>query len=375
MTSFALTLWRTYSQGRQEKHTWRSFIDTFVREPEIVRDKKSVAGYSLASFQGNRRSLARVEQVFGLVLDIDHGDPTVKKIKRVFDDTRGVIYTTHSHEPEAPRFRVVVPYSRPVDVGEHARIWCWAQQECEKAGLEIDPGARDASHLFFLPSHRPGAEYRYRELEGDVLDVEGPLAQVKRSTHPLLFPNAEAVFASGMKKQRVGIDSTGSGRDWRFALRLASDGVPHDEAVEQLRRFSTSGQGHKESYLSLTVAKARAVYAYNAPRMSVREATLHCMPGRFSYPERRHIELDLSSKDGEVTRAQIIIPAPGYEIAAKTWEACFPDIEPESLLVPWSKVQKPWYRIRWRRRIFEVVSRADGTIRWIRAVLGIEGKR
>lgn len=175
---FALTLWRTFSRGRRAHHTWRSFVDTFVKDPEVVRDKKSVAGFSLASFQENKRTLSRVEQVHALVFDFDNGDTTFKQAVKLFADTAKIVYTTFSHTTDHPKLRLILPFPRPVSADEYARVWDWAAKKITSAGHMLDEAARDASRFWYLPSHKPKAPYEWRELSGSLIDLEGALRAV-----------------------------------------------------------------------------------------------------------------------------------------------------------------------------------------------------
>lgn len=373
-----VTLWRSFARGRCDQHTWRSFVDTFVHDPEIVRDKKSVAGFSLARFEDDRRSLARVEQVYGLVLDLDHGTPTFEAVARAFKKTQGVAYTTFSHEQDAPRLRAIFPHSRPITADEHNRIWAWAKRKCMNGGLEIDPVARDASHLFFLPSHRPGAEYRFHELKGRPINVDKALGEkwlrdlsedeLRQIAHP-----STAVPGGGQNGGAPGtamrcVDRSASGRDWHYCLRLMREGKTDEDVADELRSRSVKYAKKGESYVLYTVQRAREIHEANAPTMSVQKAILHCLPPRFAHPERRHVHLELVAEDGELAQTQIIVPARWHASAVGiTWRACFPDIDSESLLGPWEYTRGVWEQIRWRGRRFEVAVR-DGDVRWIRAL-------
>jgi hypothetical protein len=186
MRPFALTLWRTFSRGRREKHTWQSFIDTFVRDPEVVRDKRKVAGFSLASFTDNRRALPRVEQVHALILDFDEGDTTIRQAAHLLPNVRGVTYTTFRHTSEHPKLRVIFLLSRPVDAEEYSRVWAWVADKITRAKRVLDESTRDASRFWYLPSHPPGSTYEWHELEGQPLDVTKALSET--STHTRPFP-------------------------------------------------------------------------------------------------------------------------------------------------------------------------------------------
>ena len=373
-----VTLWRSFAHGRCDQHTWRSFVNTFVHDPEVVRDKKSVAGFSLARFEDNRRSLARVQQVHGLVLDLDHGTPTFETIARAFRKTLGVAYTTFSHEEHAPRLRAIFPHSRPITADEHNRIWAWAKRKCANGGLEIDPVARDASHLFFLPSHRPGAEYRVHELKGKPINVDKALGEkwlqelsedeLRQIAHPSIAVPGNGRNGGSHETAMRGVDTSASGRDWHLCLRLMREGKTDEEVADELRSASVKYLKKGESYALYTVQRARESHEANAPTMGVQKAILHCLPPRFAHPERRHIHLELVAEDGELAQTQIIVPAPWHASAVGvTWAACFPDIEPDSLLGAWEHTRGVWEQIRWRRRFFEVVIR-DSEVRWIRAL-------
>lgn len=375
MQQIDVTLWRSFARGRCDRHTWRSFVETFVHDPEVVRDKRSVAGFSLACFEDNRRSLARVEHVHALVLDLDHGTPTFEAVEHAFPKTRGVAYTTFSHTPEAPRLRAVFPHSRPITADEHNRIWAWAKRKCAGAGLELDPVARDASHLFFLPSHPPGAEYLFHELRGRSIDVDKALStkwlrELSDDDLRQIAHTSTAVPGKNGSSQATamrGVDRSASGRDWHLCLRLMREGLTNEAVADELRRVSVKYPQKGESYLLYTVGRAREAHEASTPVMGVQKAILHCLPPRFAHPERRHIHLELEAEDGELAQTQIIVPAPWHAGAVGvTWRACFPDIEPDSLLGPWEETREIWEQIRWRNRLFEVAIR-DEEVRWIRA--------
>ena len=187
MNPFFLTLWRTFSRGRRARYSWSEFVDTFVADPEVVREKESVAGFSLASFEGDRRTLSRVEQVHALTLDFDQGDTTVEQALRLLPEVRGVTYTTFSHTPEHPKLRVIYPFSRPVDAGEYERIWLWI---ADKIGAKhaLDEATRDASRFWYLPSHKPDAPYEWQTMKGSALDVPAVLKESWHTPPSFSFP-------------------------------------------------------------------------------------------------------------------------------------------------------------------------------------------
>ncbi len=190
MNELIVTLWRTFSRGRRSEYTWREFVDTFIRDPEIIQEKTQAAGFSLGSFTENRRAISRVERVYALTLDFDGGDTTLEQSERLIKNTGGVAYTTFSHSPEYPKLRVIYRFDRPVDADEYSRIWIHFAKKIAENGHTLDESARDASRFWYLPSHRPKAPYAWRELEGDPIAADRVLEEAPHT--PPFIPGGSA---------------------------------------------------------------------------------------------------------------------------------------------------------------------------------------
>jgi hypothetical protein len=226
-SAIPVTLWRSFSRGRCSAYTWREFVDTFIRNPEVVRDKKRVAGFSLGKFTDNKRALHRVEHVHALTLDFDGGDTTVEQAARLLPGMRRVAYTTFSHTIEWPKLRVIYPLSRPVNAFEYENLWLWAANKITALGHVLDESARDASRFWYLPSHPPGGVYEWDELEGKPLDVDGILAGCT---------TLRPIPGEGQALTRL-LDASGKGRVC----------VPLDEAASSFfgRAFALAGMAYE----------------------------------------------------------------------------------------------------------------------------------
>jgi hypothetical protein len=86
-----------------------------------------------------------------------------------------MLWTTHSHTPEMPRYRVLMPLSRAVDydplVDPHMSAMTAA--DCNRYHVS-DPSKFGAASLFFWPRHAGGAatpsEYKTIRVDGDFID-------------------------------------------------------------------------------------------------------------------------------------------------------------------------------------------------------------
>jgi len=171
-----------------------------------VRDKRKVAGFSLASFLENRRSLPRVERVHALILDFDEGDTTVRQAETLLPGVHGVTYTTFRHTIEYPKLRVIFPFDRPVDADEYARIWTWVADKITKTKRILDESTRDASRFWYLPSHPPGATYEWKEIGGKALDVARALKESKSPHFRSFLVKSAKAPAKPKGKERVVCD-------------------------------------------------------------------------------------------------------------------------------------------------------------------------
>lgn len=114
------------------------------------RTAKDGAAWSPATFDG-KRAKENAVAVCALVLDYDDGADPVDATRDL--DARGVCYilhTTHSHTPDAPKFRVVLPLARPVAACDWPSFYERAARHFGQG--KTDASCKDASRLYFLPA-------------------------------------------------------------------------------------------------------------------------------------------------------------------------------------------------------------------------------
>jgi hypothetical protein len=122
--------------------------------------------------EGFRRGNAGVLEVSALVFDLDHTSPDPKRLEHVC----WIGHTTWSNQPEAPKWRLIVPLASSVSAVSWAGTWRSARAALAP---EADPSCKDASRAYFLPSYPPGATreaayHRGRLLEPLSLPQENP---------------------------------------------------------------------------------------------------------------------------------------------------------------------------------------------------------
>jgi len=97
-----------------------------------------------------KRGKEGVTHVSCLVLDYDDGT-SIAEASTTWSSWFHLVYTTWSHTPDQPRFRLAMPLAFPVPAEEWAAVWSWAE---EHAHFTIDPSMKSPAATYALPAVR-----------------------------------------------------------------------------------------------------------------------------------------------------------------------------------------------------------------------------
>jgi hypothetical protein len=174
----------------------QTFIKQFSKHD--IRPEKDGRLFAPATFNKSR-SNDNFISASGICLDFDHGQPSIEQVLHLLPGTLAAYYSTHSNTADDPRFRVVIPLSRPVNADEHARLVSWI-------GSIITPGLMDCldstcferARSHYLPScppeHKSNAFAGHQA--GDPLDVEHFLSLGNDVDTPLAKQPKPSIAAS-----------------------------------------------------------------------------------------------------------------------------------------------------------------------------------
>jgi hypothetical protein len=170
-----ITYWKSIRQpqGQRLRVTWERLFKRF-ESPLVAEDKLTLPGWAPATFRDDRRALANVEQVVAVGLDLDDTSSRFAAGVELWQDYAVNVHTTHSSTPDAPRYRVVLPTSRPMTPAEYIRVRRWCARRSDEGGQPTDPRVGDPSRLWFVPGAPPRrvGEYRCVTIWGAPLDVD-----------------------------------------------------------------------------------------------------------------------------------------------------------------------------------------------------------
>jgi hypothetical protein len=232
MTGPTITFWQNLLETKNgSEWTPGGWDPVFARlsETKPFRGAQEHPGWSAARFEGQQRGLEFVREVFALCLDFDKGE-TIRGVRQRLAGFFGIIHTTRRHTAEAPRFRVVLPLSRPVTADEYTALWIrfanWAGS--------VDQAPKDPSRFWFLPGVTDGGPFDAHRLTGEAIDVDEWLSRPDPTPKPVVVqsrqePRRDA--GSGDREARAlaylrRIDGAisgqdGSGQTWGAAIALA----------------------------------------------------------------------------------------------------------------------------------------------------------
>jgi hypothetical protein len=218
MTNYIITTGRSRleTQWKPREITWQQLCAKLVkakRTPETVAEYKAmtkaqrgkvkdVGGFVGGSFSGMARKATDVTGRSLVTLDIDYGKAGVPDI--VADALAGLawcLYTTHSHTPQEPRFRLVIPLSRTVTAEEYVPI---ARRLADEIGLALfDQSTYEPSRLMYWPSASRDAEFIGLTGEGEPADADEILATYNDWRNVAEWPVHEthAPTAKGAKQE------------------------------------------------------------------------------------------------------------------------------------------------------------------------------
>ena len=147
---------------------------------------KDKGGFVAGELKDGLRKAANVVCRSMLTMDVDNAKQTFLEEYTTLSPYATFIYSTHSHRPEAPRLRLVVPLTRDITPDEYQAVTRFFAAE---NGIEqFDPCSFIPSQLMFWPTVSSDGEYVFEEVEGEALDPDAFLSKYPSWKDPSKLP-------------------------------------------------------------------------------------------------------------------------------------------------------------------------------------------
>lgn len=136
---------------------------------------KDVGGFVGGYLSGGTRKTANVMWRSIATLDIDYGTLDFWDDFTIGFDFAAMIYSTHKHTKEHPRYRLVFPLSRQVRPNEYEPL---CRKIAEKIGIDrFDDTTYQLARLFYYPSTSRDGDYFFDYQDGKACDVDSFLKE------------------------------------------------------------------------------------------------------------------------------------------------------------------------------------------------------
>ena len=179
---------RTAVRWRNKKVMWSELVDkcrethrtpeTMKQYLQMTRDeqsqRKDIGGFVGGYLKDGRRKKGMTEFKTCATLDIDFGTPDVWDDFTLSFSCAAMLYSTHKHTPDNPRYRLVLPFDRKVSPSEYEPV---CRYIAGVLGIDIfDDTTFELPRLFYWPSTSKDGEYVFRVQDGPILCVDEVLA-------------------------------------------------------------------------------------------------------------------------------------------------------------------------------------------------------
>ncbi len=179
---------RTTKIWKNTSYTWDELLDRLRKNtvtpetqgeyrnmPKSKQDAvKDVGGFVGGKLREGKRKAGYIDKRYLLTLDADFAGEDFIDQLCFFADYTWAVYSTHKHTPEKPRYRLLIPLSRPCDPDEYEAI---ARKVAEDIGIDMfDDTTYQPHRLMYWPSSSIDGEYVFEHNESRPLDADGVLA-------------------------------------------------------------------------------------------------------------------------------------------------------------------------------------------------------
>lgn len=195
--------WSELVQKLSTTHRTAETLAEYLKmEPALQDKRKDVGGFVGGIIDGGRRKANAITLRDVLTLDLDFTTMTFWPDFQTLFTQAACLYSTHKHSPEAPRLRLIMPFTRDVFPDEYEAI---ARKVADLLDIEqFDDTTYQPSRLMYWPSTPIDQEYYFEFQDGDWLDPDKILTLYKNwkdvSQWPLSSRRQTAIVKAGEKQ-------------------------------------------------------------------------------------------------------------------------------------------------------------------------------
>lgn len=164
-------LWSQLVTKLRKTHRTVESYSEYQRMSKEKQDSiKDIGGFVGGTLKDGKRNTGSVITRQLLTLDADFAPKNLWDDIQMFFDFSCCMYSTHNHNPDKPRLRILIPLSRPVLPDEYEAI---ARKVAEDIGIDyFDDTTYQPSRLMYWPSTSQDGEYLFEYQDGVWLNAD-----------------------------------------------------------------------------------------------------------------------------------------------------------------------------------------------------------
>ena len=182
-------LWSQLAARLAKTNRTGETIAEYLTLPKSRQDDiKDVGGFVGGSLKGGKRSTGTVAWRHVVTLDADFADAAFWARVQLMFPYACLIYSTHKHQPAAPRLRLVIPLARAVSPEEYLAI---SKRIAADIGIDLfDDTTYEPSRLMYWPSTSADAEFIFEIQDEKFLEPDEILARYDDWRDPAFWPES-----------------------------------------------------------------------------------------------------------------------------------------------------------------------------------------
>ena len=192
------------SQTTRTAETYEEYKKLSKGEQDNVKDVGGFVGGTLKN--GRRKSNSLLNRCL-LTLDVDYGKEGLWDTIEMLFDFGCCIYTTHKHSKNKPRFRLIIPLSRPVNPEEYGAV---SRMVAKDIGIDyFDDTTYEPSRLMYWPSTSQDGEFVFKYIDEKWLNPDEVLNKYEDWHDTSFWPES----SRSIKKREKLADKQGNPRE------------------------------------------------------------------------------------------------------------------------------------------------------------------
>ncbi|EGO5844402.1 DNA primase family protein [Enterococcus faecalis] len=168
--------WADFIQRLKTPTVTQETVEDYKKMPKSKQGEvKDVGAFIGGWLKEGRRKRGNTQQRSLVTLDADSTTLDFWDDVQLLFDHAAAVYTTHSHLVKGPRYRLIIPLSRPVTAEEYEPL---ARKLAEFFGMDnFDDTTYQAERLMYWPSHSIDGEYFTDNIDLPWVDPDEILSQ------------------------------------------------------------------------------------------------------------------------------------------------------------------------------------------------------